>query len=192
MAKNICIVLGHPAPKSLCRSLAESYAEGARAAGANVRFIDPSSLNFDALADPRGKPALESSIVEAQGWIRESEHLVFVYPVWWGAAPSSLKSFIDSTFTTGFAYQYTTGGRWDKLLAGRTGQILVTMDAPSWFHRLVYRGSAVTWLRWAVLWFTGVKAQRTQEFCGVRDANAAKIAGWLAAARQLGQKAAAT
>lgn len=47
MNKRILVILGHPVKDSLCGALAESYANGAKAAGNEVRFISLSDLSFD-------------------------------------------------------------------------------------------------------------------------------------------------
>lgn len=44
---NILVILGHPAAGSLCAGMARAYAEGARHAGAQVRFLDVGQLAFN-------------------------------------------------------------------------------------------------------------------------------------------------
>jgi NAD(P)H dehydrogenase (quinone) len=46
---NILVILGHPAAGSLCAGMARAYAEGARHAGAQVRFLDVGQLTFNPL-----------------------------------------------------------------------------------------------------------------------------------------------
>ncbi|MBS1719062.1 MAG: NAD(P)H-dependent oxidoreductase [Armatimonadetes bacterium] len=186
--RQVLVLLGHPAPQSLCRSLAESYAEGARQSGATVTILDLAALDFDRLADPRTVKTLEPDIQRAQDLIREAAHVAVVYPVWWGSAPAALKSFVDRAMTSGFAFNYGENGLPVKLLKGRTARILLTMDSPSFWHRFVYRGSAITWLRWATLWFSGFKVLRTREFCRVRTATPDRISAWLENAKALGSR----
>jgi putative NADPH-quinone reductase len=47
MSKTIAIILGHPAKNSYCRALAESYKEGAEAAGHTAHFLALSDMRFD-------------------------------------------------------------------------------------------------------------------------------------------------
>lgn len=47
MSKTIAIILGHPAKNSYCRALAESYKEGAEAAGHTEHFLALSYMRFD-------------------------------------------------------------------------------------------------------------------------------------------------
>lgn len=184
--QQVLILLGHPAPTSLCRSLAEAYAKGARGAGATVHVLDLAALQFDRLADPRQVESLEPDLQNAQKLIQDATHVAIVYPVWWGSAPAALKSFVDRTMLSGFAFSYGPNGLPVKLLKGRSARILITMDSPSLWHRIVYRGSAVTWLRWATLWFSGFKVLKTREYCTVRTSTPERIDQWLRATEALG------
>lgn len=185
--KTVLIVLGHPTAGSFNSSLAEAYAEGVRAAGASATVLDVAKLEFDWKADPRSMAILEPDILDAQSKIRSADHVAWVYPLWWGAAPAVLKSFIDRVFITGFAMQYQSGKAMpNRLLTGKTSRILITMDSPSWWHALMYKRSGTTWLRWATLWFSGFKVAKTWEVTGVRESTPEKRAGWLNRARELG------
>jgi NAD(P)H dehydrogenase (quinone) len=189
MSKKIVVILGHPGEKSLCLALAQAYAKGAESAGAQVEFVDLRDSTIAFLADPRECDDLYPEIIAMQQKITAADHLAFVYPVWWGSAPALLKGFIDRVFTSGFAFQYEEGKAMPKrLLIGRTARILVTMDSPSWWHRFVFHGSSVTWLRHATLWFSGFKVKKTSEYCMVRKADGSKIARWLTDTEELGRR----
>lgn len=41
-----------------------------------------------------------------QNLVKESERIIFIYPVWWYGAPAILKGFFDRVFTNGFAYNF--------------------------------------------------------------------------------------
>lgn len=81
---------------------------------------------------------MESDVARAQSLIAWADHLVFIYPTWWGSAPACLKALLDRCLTPGFAFRHRKDGSWDKLLAGKTAQLLTTMDTPPWVHRFVY------------------------------------------------------
>lgn len=186
--RRILVILGHPAPASLNQALAEAYAEGARSAGAEVVLLPTASLAMDALADPRTVADLEPDLVTAQGLIQAADHLAFVYPLWWGAAPTTLKAFIDRTFLTGFAFRYNAKGQPEKLLKGRSARILLTMDGPWWFHRWMYRNSGITWLKWATLWFSGIRTVGVEFIDKVRTSSPERLADQILRARRLGER----
>jgi putative NADPH-quinone reductase len=86
---NALIILGHPRTDRLCGALADAYGEGARAAGTEVRRLDLATLDFDPdVHIPSPNPQdFEDDIRTARELILWAEHLVFVYPTWWGTCP---------------------------------------------------------------------------------------------------------
>ena len=137
-----------------------------------------------------GGQALEPDLQAAQAQITWAEHLVWVYPTWWGAMPALLKGFIDRVFLPGFAFKYRQGSSlWDRLLAGRSAQLLVTMDSPPWYYRWVQHMPGHHQMKKAILEFSGIRPVRVQSFGPVRTADAARRQRWLERARRLGEEA---
>mgnify|MGYP006375513739 CR=1 FL=1 len=96
MKKKILIVLAHPQAKSYCSALAQAYADGARAAGAEVRQVNLAEITFNPVGS--GSHAklleLEPALKQAQADIQWAEHLVFAYPILWGTIPALLKGYL--------------------------------------------------------------------------------------------------
>jgi putative NADPH-quinone reductase len=185
----VAVILGHPNLESYCGSLARAYAEGARSAGAEVREINLAELSFDPVLwqGYNGVQALEPDLIEAQETIRWADVLVFAYPNWWGTMPALLKGFVDRVFLPGFAFKYRENSRfWDRLLAGRRARLLVTMDSPPWYYRLIVRQPGHQMMRRAILGFSGVKPVRTAAFGPIRSSTGASRDQWLARAATLG------
>jgi len=189
MKSRIVLITGHPDPKSYCAALSRAYLEGAAGSGAEVRHIDLSQLSFDPnLAFGNRQPMeLEPDLLEAQEHIRWADHLVFVYPTWWGAAPALLKGFIDRVFLPGFAYRYRKGSPlWDRLLAGKSARLIVTLDTPSIYNRLVYGRAGYRVMKNNVLGFCGIKPVRITEFTPIRKSSSEQRERWLDQVRRLG------
>ena len=138
MSSRILVILGHPTNDSFCGALANSYVEGAKAAGNEVQLISLGTLSFDPVLH-KGYATiqeLEPDLVTAKTAITWAQHIVFVYPIWWGAMPALLKGFFDRVFLPGFAFKYRDGSVfWDRLLSGRSAHLIVTMDTPPWYFR---------------------------------------------------------
>lgn len=193
MAQRILVILGHPALDSLCAGMATAYMEGAQIAGAQVRRLDLAALEFDPLlhAGYRDEQPLEPDLLAAQADIAWAEHLVWVYPIWWGAMPALLKGFIDRVFLPGYAFKYRPGSSlWDRLLAGRTAELLVTMDSPPWYFRWVTRMPGHQQMKKAILEFCGIRPVQVRSFGPVRTADAKRLGLWVKQARALGTAAA--
>lgn len=151
----VLVVLGHPRLDSFCGALAEAYAEGARQAGLAVERLDLATLTFDPTvhrASPLDQP-LEADLQRAQERIAWADHLVFVYPAWWGTMPALLKGFLDRALTPGFAFEASSGdpSTWTRLLRGRSAHLFVTMDTPPWVYRFIYRQPGHAAMRRATL-----------------------------------------
>jgi putative NADPH-quinone reductase len=129
-------------------------------------------------------------LVKSQNDIQWAEHIVFVYPNWWGAMPSLMTGFIDRTFLPGFAFKYRDNSQfWDKLLTGRSAHLLVTMDTPPWYYRWIFRSPGHNEMKRTILGFCGIKVNRISEFSPIRDSSQEKRDKWLIITKRLGEKA---
>ena len=77
------LILAHPRRDSLCGALLDACADGAREAGVECRELVLIEMLFDLNESPEHQP-LEPDLVRAQRDIHWAQHLVFVYPTWWG------------------------------------------------------------------------------------------------------------
>lgn len=189
VVRHIVVILGHPVSGSLCEGMARAYAEGAQRAGAQVRFLDVGALDFNPSLQAGYGQALEPGLQAAQADITWAHHLVWVYPIWWGAMPAALKGFIDRVFLPGYAFKYRKGSSlWDRLLAGRSAELLVTMDSPPWYFRWVTRMPGHHQMKKAILEFCGIRPVKVHSFGPVRTASPERLKQWLARARQLGER----
>lgn len=188
MGKRILVILGHPAHDSLCKALAEAYAAAAGERGHEVELLRLGELDFDPMLHEgyaRIQP-LEPDLEHAQAAIARAEHLVFVFPVWWGSVPALLKGFLDRVLLPGFAFRYRDGALFpEQLLKGRSADLLVTMDTPPWYFRWIYRMPAIHQMRRTTLEFCGIRPVRTLMMGPVKDSAAPQWTRWLAQARAL-------
>ena len=158
--KKILILQGHPDAESYCRSLSEAYKTGALESGATVDEIVISDLQFNPnlTFGYRKRTELEADLVLAWEKIKTADHLVIVYPLWWGGMPALMKGFFDRLFLPGLAFQKRENSLlWDKLLKGKSSRLITTMDQPTWYFWLVYWAPAHRALKNTILEFCGIK-----------------------------------
>jgi putative NADPH-quinone reductase len=188
--KKILLILGHPCSDSFCGHLAECYLRGASEAGSVVRQLRLGDLAFDPILHDgyRKVQSLEQDLLGAQEDIAWADHLVFVYPTWWGAMPALLKGFIDRVFLPGFAFKYRENSKfWDRLLAGRSAHLLVTMDTPPWYYRWIFRMPGHQQMKRTILEFSGIKPVKVSSFGPVLHATQAQKDTWAARVVALGR-----
>lgn len=191
MKSNILVINGHPDAQSFCLALSDAYIKGASTSNAQIRSIDVSKIKFDPNLKfgYRKRTELEDDLIEAQKLIRWADHLVFVYPTWWGAMPAILKGFIDRVFLPGFAFKYRENSPlWDKLLSGKSAHLIVTSDTPSWYNKLVYKNAGYNLMKRNILKFCGIKPVRVTEIGPVKGSSDELRTKWLAKVNQLGSK----
>lgn len=192
MSRRILVILGHPKSNSFCGALANSYVEGATAAGNEVQLISLGKISFDPVLHNGYDTIqeLEPDLVLAQAAITWAQHIVFVYPIWWGAMPALLKGFIDRLFLPGFAFKCREGSQfWDRLLSGRSAHLLVTMDTPPWYFRWVYRMPGHNQMKRTILEFSGIRPVAVSSFGPIKDSSEQKREKWLAQANAYGHDA---
>lgn len=190
MILRVLLILGHPRADSLGGALFEAYASGAREAGIELRTLRVGDLDFDPdvhVPSPADQP-LEPDLAEAQSLLTWCQHLVLVYPTWWGTCPARLKGLLDRLLAPGFAFRYFDDGHYQPRLTGRTAELITTMDTPPWVYRLIYRAPGHRALGQATLGFCGLRVVRRTVFGPVIKSDATERACWLAQSRALGAR----
>jgi putative NADPH-quinone reductase len=189
--KKILIINGHPDKKSFCSALAESYKKGADSSGVGCKLVHLIDLDFNPILTfgYREISDLEPDLVKMQQEILAAEHLVLVYPNWWATFPALLKGFIDRVFVPNFAFKYRENSPfWDKLLAGKTARMIVTMDTPKWYYFLMNINAGHNAMRIGVLEFCGIKPVKITSFAPVKSSDDVKRRKWLAEVEKLGKE----
>ena len=97
-----------------------------------------------------------------------------------GHRTGSSEAFIDRVFLSNATFRYRERSALsDRLLAGRTARIVMTMDSPRFWNRLVYRGAAEASLSRATLGYCGVRTVGIARFTPVRFSDGTARRGWI-------------
>ena len=161
MSKRILVIQGHPDTSELHlnHALADAYAQGASAAGHEVRTVTVSELDFPMLRSQQDwehgevPPTLKS----AQDDIQWAEHLVVFFPLWLGGMPAVLRAFLEQVLRPGFAFSYSKSNPMGvKGLKGRSARVVVTMGMPSLFYKWFFRAHSLKALKRNILGFVGI------------------------------------
>ncbi|MWV46081.1 flavodoxin family protein [Paenibacillus sp. HJL G12] len=189
--KKIAVIIGHSDSQSYCHALAQAYIRGAERTGASVRILDLAAMEFSPILQYgyRKRTELEPDLVSARETLLWADHLVWVYPTWWGTMPAILKGFIDRVFLPGFAFTSAPDSLISKkLLKGKTARLFVTMDSPSWYYRFVLRRAGHTIMKRGILQFSGITPVRINEVNTVKMLSAEKRNRLLEKAEAMGAK----
>jgi len=168
MTRHVCIIQGHPdgparegeAPH-YCHALADAYARGAEAAGAEVSRLDVSALHPDPLDTVAAYDEAPAGAMEkAREAVAAADHLVIVFPLWLGGMPARLKAFFEQLARAEFVLGKSDGGWPEQKLKGRSAHVIVTMGMPAIAYRVWFLNAGVSVLKRMVLGLAGVSPVR--------------------------------
>jgi len=190
----ILVLDGHPAEGAFCSALAREYADRAREKGHEVKLRHLSQMAFDAdfgVSSFKDAKPLEPDLQAIWDDITWCQHFVVAHPLWWGGLPAKLKGLFDRILLPGSAFQYVRGKPLpEKLLKGRTSQVLVTSDTPGWYFRWIYGAGVRKQTEKQILDFCGLKPKGYHMFSPIRGSDDAGRAKMVGRAAELGRRAA--
>jgi len=190
----ILVLDGHPANGSFCGALAQTYADQARLKGHEVRVRHLSEMTFDpdfGVSSFKDAKPLEPDLDAVWQDILWCEHFVLTHPLWWGGLPAKLKGLFDRVLLPGAAFKYVKGNALpEKLLKGRTSEVLVTSDTPGWYFRWIYGAGVRKQTEKQILGFCGLKPTGYHMFSPIRGSGDVDRLKILERAAELGRRAA--
>lgn len=142
----ILLVYCHPEPKSFTHALldvarrviedqghdhetSDLYGEGFNPVAGRHDFesvADSAYFHYQSEQALAAKQSAYSAEIEReQARVRRADMMVFLFPIWWGAAPAMMKGWFDRILSYGFAY--VDGARFETgLFHGRSAMLCVT------------------------------------------------------------------
>lgn len=191
MTKRILIINGHPDKESYCFAIHNAYKKGVLNSDAELKEILIRDLTFNPNLEfgYRKRTELEPDLLVAQEKIKWANHIVWIYPVWWGSYPAIMKGFIDRVFLPGFAFQKKENSVWwDKYLTGKSARIISTLDQPSWYYTLINKNPSHTSIKKLTCDFVGIKPVKITTIGSLRMSKNSYREKWLKKVHHLGKQ----
>ncbi|MGR3811363.1 NAD(P)H-dependent oxidoreductase [Jiulongibacter sp. NS-SX5] len=189
--KKVLVIQAHPDPESYCQALGESYVRGIKThSEVKVLYIRNLDFNPNLKFGYRKRTDLEPDLLKAWEDVKWADHITIIHPLWWGGLPAMAKGFFDRLFLPGFAFQKheKTNIKWQKLLRGKTGRIIVTMDQPPLYYLLYYWSPSIRAVKKLTFEFTGVKPVKVTAIGPIRLSKDSFRAKWLKKVENLGKR----
>ncbi|WP_047685783.1 NAD(P)H-dependent oxidoreductase [Xenorhabdus indica] len=125
------IIYAHPNPKSFNFAIKEKIISEIVKKGEEYSFISLYDEKFNPILDSPDFEALHrgeilADVAKSQAMVKEADHLIFIYPIWWFGQPAILKGWIDRVFSNGFAY-YEDERTFIPYLTGKSATVYVTL-----------------------------------------------------------------
>ncbi|WP_237274621.1 NAD(P)H-dependent oxidoreductase [Tenacibaculum ovolyticum] len=189
--KQILIINGHPDKESFNYALSAAYIKGVNKTDAELTQINISDLDFNPNLrfGYRKRMELEPDLVDAINKIKKADHIVWVFPIWWGGYPALMKGFIDRTFLPGITFQPIEGKPLpQKLLKGKSARLIITSDTPKWYDFLVMKRPAINQFKKGTLQFCGITPVKVTFISVIKDSTLSFRQKWLKKINLLGEK----
>lgn len=137
------IILAHPWHGSFNKAIMDTVILSFRKNNKEYQIIDLNKENFNPVLT-EGELALYSkgeyhdeSVKKYQDMIRESDQLVFIFPIWWYYLPSILKGFIDKVMLKNFAIIEGKYGLKGLIVHIKKVTVITTSQAPTWYLKFI-------------------------------------------------------
>jgi NAD(P)H dehydrogenase (quinone) len=140
------VILGHPSTESFNATLAEAYMATVRSKGQHAILRDLYAIDFDPLLKEAERTASGPTMVpdDARHELElatQSDVVVFVYPLWFGAPPAIIKGYLDRVFGAATRYVDFTNPK-KSPFAGKRLAVISTS------------GSSLPWLEGQGIWIS--------------------------------------
>ncbi len=128
----ITIILAHPWHGSFCKAILDTITKKLDTDNKAYQAVDLHKDNFNPVLT-ESELALYSKgqfsdplVGKYQNMLKDSDEVIFIYPIWWMNMPAILKGFFDKVLLYGFAYNYEGG--WNPLLNIKKTVVITTSE----------------------------------------------------------------
>ncbi|USG63335.1 NAD(P)H-dependent oxidoreductase [Brevibacillus ruminantium] len=180
---HVLIIYANPNPNSLNAAMLAQVKRGLEDSNHSYTLIDLYEEHFDPVLQinenkKRSEMKCDKVMKKYQDLVREADHMIFLYPLWWYGPPAILKGFFDRVFVSGIAYTYE-GALPKGLLKAKSAWVMYTCDSPGWFVQIIRRNAEWIVMRDGILKFCGIQKVKRFRFAGVKSSSEAKRKRWL-------------
>lgn len=190
------IIYNHPYNGSFCHAILEATKKGLEKAGHTIDVIDLDTDKFNPVMTGQDLLAFRNhEMIDPQSKnyinrMKQADHLVFIFPIWWELMPAMMKGFIDKVIFPGSAYNYTKSGYgMNTLLTNiRTTTVITTMNTPKLMYSAIYGNAISKAMIRGTLKKSGLKNVQWISFNKVKSSQDRKRKNWLANLEKLFSK----
>ncbi len=172
----VLIIYAHPYEGSFNKAILDNTIDGLKHAGHEYELIDLNAEGFNPVLTceelakyPEGE-YFDPKVGEYLAKIKNAEHLVLIFPIWWGDAPAILKGFFDKVLLKKHTYDFK--GNWPQgKLKGRSATVISTMNSPKIFYNFIGKAPIKHTVISGTLKLCGIKPVKWIEFSQVVSAS---------------------
>jgi len=168
----ILVIYAHPETKGFCSFIRQKTESFLSQRELNYEVLDLYRNNYDPILKSQehytaGNDKVSEKNKKLQEKIKNSEKLIFIYPVWWATMPAFLKGFLDRVFVPGFAFTYKEKSLRPILPKGllreKEATVFQTLGGSSWMYWLTGNPPKRV-IKFFTLFYSGISTKVVQIF----------------------------
>jgi NAD(P)H dehydrogenase (quinone) len=155
------IVYAHPKTKGHNTVVLGEVEKSLKRKRVAYEVLDLYKMKYDPVMHERehytaGNYSVSAENRKIQKRIKQSDKLIFIYPIWWYSMPAILKGFFDRVLTSRFAFRYTSKVP-VGLLPDKEALVFFTTGGPRIFY--TFTGNTPRRMIKRMLGFCGIKTK---------------------------------
>lgn len=182
----VVIIFNHPYDGSYCNAILNSALKGLQKANHQTDVIHLDKENFNPVMTAEdlkafvNRKAVDPKVISYIERLKQADHLVFIFPIWWELMPALTKGFIDKVIFPGAAYEYKGSHGMIPLFTNiKSVTMITTMNTPSVFYRWIFGNAVKKALITGTFWKIGYKNRKWISFNKVKTVSMEKRQLWL-------------
>lgn len=157
------IIYAHPETEGHCLETLRQVEGKLKNSNSEYEVMDLYKIDYDPLLREDelytiGNRNVSQQNLEIQQKIKDSQNLIFIYPVWWETMPAIMKGFFDRILTPKFGYSFKKGGIVTKLLKGKKAVVFMSLGSPKAKY-LLFSNIPKRVIKKRILEFCGIKTK---------------------------------
>lgn len=181
------IVFNHPYEGSYCNAILHAVHKGLQIGGHEVDIIHldndrfrPAMTKADLKAFVDHQP-IDPQVIDYSERLRQTDHLIFIFPIWWDIMPAMTKGFIDRVLFPGVVYDHHPRGFGLVPLLDNLKSItmITTMNKPKLMYSLFIGNLIRKAMLKSVFKAMGYRNLRWISFTSVKRVSHEKRVRWL-------------
>jgi len=181
------IVFNHPYEGSYCNAILNTVTKGLQRANHEIDLMhldkdgfNPVMSQADLEAFVKHQP-IDPQVIDYNERLKEADHLIFIFPIWWDIMPATTKGFIDRVLFPGVVYDHHPRGFGLVPLLKNLKSITVitTMNKPQIMYSLLIGNLIRKVLLKSVFKTMGYRNLSWISFTSVKSVSQEKRVRWL-------------
>ncbi len=131
----VTIILAHPWHGSFNKAICDTITSKLDSINKAYTVLDLNKDNFNPVLTEKdlalySKGEYTDPLVgHYQSVLKQSDEVVFIFPIWWNTSPAILRGFLDKVFLVNFSHTYENG--WTPLLKINKTLVVTTSQVPT-------------------------------------------------------------